>query len=463
MFSEVLILDPPDHSVADLRDAVATQLPTGCPVELIDSAASLRERLERSAGIQLVVVHAERGDGTRNGLKLIGQLRERWPDLLIVAAADHGSVASAAEAISAGANDFLVRGEQLAERTATLLSKLQGLVSLLEAKQALHQHNADLQEAIQARYHIVGQSPQIMRMISRIERVADVPRPLLITGERGTGKELVARAVHNAAGDARRPIVTVNCAAFSDALLESELFGHERGAFTGADETRSGKFELADGGTLFLDEVAHMSLGFQQKILRVVEYGTFNRVGGHRELKTNVRVIAATNADLKSRIRTGKFLSDLYDRLAFEVIDVPPLRQREGDVEVLARHFLNQFAREIPAFRGKSLAKSSLRMLNRYSFPGNVRELKNIIERAAYRDTTNEITPEDIGMLAEESAHLAKGNFHERVEAYSRRLISDALRRAEGNQTKAARMLGLSYHQYRYYLRKYRDAAPAEE
>ena len=463
VFSEVLILDPSGHMAGDLRDSFAAQLPADCHVELIDSSVLLWERLERSAGIRLVVIHAERGDGTRNGLELITQLHERWPDLLIVAVADQGSVASAAEAIAAGANDFLVRGGQLAERTATLLSKLHGLVSLLEARQVLDQRNADLQETIQARYHIVGQSQQIQQMISRIERVAHVPRPLLVTGERALARNWWREPFTTPPATRGRPIVTVNCAAFSDALLESELFGHERGAFTGADDTRSGKFELADGGTLFLDEVAHMSLAFQQKILRVVEYGTFSRVGGQRELKTNVRVIAATNADLQTRIRTGKFLSDLYDRLAFEVIEVPPLRHRKGDVEVLSRHFLNQFAREIPAFRGKSLASSALRMLNRYSFPGNVRELKNIIERAAYRDTTNQITPEDIGMLAEESAQLAKGNFHQRVEAFSRRLISDALRRADGNQTAAARLLGLSYDQYRYYLRKYRAETPTEK
>lgn len=457
MFSQVLFLDPPNHAIVDLRDTIAAQLPPESQVQLVTRLPDLLGLLEQGRGVQLVVVHVDEGDGAVRGPQLLEKLRRGHPELLIVAVADRGNVTSASTAIAAGANDFLVRGDRLAERTATLLEKLQGMVSLIEAKQALRQHNADLQEAMQARFHIVGQSPQIMRLITRIERVANVPRPLLITGERGTGKELVARAVHQLAGNGQRPIVTVNCAAFSDALLESELFGHERGAFTGADETRSGKFELADGGTLFLDEIGHMSLAFQQKILRVVEYRTFSRVGGHRELSANVRVIAATNADIKSQIRAGKFLSDLYDRLAFEVIDVPPLREREGDIEVLARHFLNQFAREIPAFLGKTLAASSLRMLNRYAFPGNVRELKNIIERAAYRDTTNEITPEDIGLLSEEPVHLGKGTFNERVEAFRQQLIVDALYRSQGNQAQAARSLGLTYHQYRYYLRKYRS------
>lgn len=249
--------------------------------------------------------------------------------------------------------------------------------------------------------------------------------------------------------------MTVNCAAFSSALLESELFGHEPGAFTGADETRHGEFEQASGGTLFLDEIAHMSRPFQQKILRVVEYGTFTRVGGHREQKTSARIIAATNVDLKEKIRQGDFLSDLYDRLAFEVIRVPALRDRTGDVEVLARHFLNQFALEIPAFLGKALARSSVASLHSYSFPGNVRELKNIIERAAYRDTTNEITPEDIGMLPEQRQAELEGGFRQRVDNYCRELIDEAMRKSGGNQAQAARLLGLTYHQFRHYHRKY--------
>ncbi len=168
-----------------------------------------------------------------------------------------------------------------------------------------------------------------------------------------------------------------------------------------------------------------------------------------------MRIISATNVDLKARIREGGFLSDLYDRLAFEVLEVPPLRTRSGDVDVLAQHFLDQFSLEIPAFKGKSLAASALRLLRGYSFPGNVRELKNIIERAAYRDTTNEITPEDIGMLPSPRQRQEKGDFQQRVAAYSSGLITDAMKQADGNQAQAARLLGLTYHQFRHYLRKY--------
>jgi transcriptional regulator with GAF, ATPase, and Fis domain len=306
-----------------------------------------------------------------------------------------------------------------------------------------------------ARTRILGDSPQMLRLIEQIERVAHIPRPLLIIGERGTGKELVARAIHFASGRSAGRIITINCAAIGDTLLETELFGHERGAFTGAESARRGRFEQADGGTLFLDEIGNMPLPFQQKILRVVEYGTFTPVGGDKERKTSARIVAATNADLSGKIERGEFLGDLYDRLAFEVITVPPLRERPGDVEALAHRFLEHFAEEIPAFRGKHLADSALEFLRSYPFPGNVRELKNLIERAAYRDTTNEITPEDIGLLSSDAPIASGGGFMQQVARFSRRLLEHALSQAGGNRAEAARRLGLSYDQFRHHYRKH--------
>jgi transcriptional regulator with GAF, ATPase, and Fis domain len=306
-----------------------------------------------------------------------------------------------------------------------------------------------------ARTRILGDSPQMQRLIEQIERVAHIPRPLLIIGERGTGKELVARAIHFASGRSTARIVTINCAAIGDTLLETELFGHERGAFTGAESARRGRFQQADGGTLFLDEIGNMPLLFQQKILRVVEYGTFTPVGGDKERKTSARIVAATNADLRGKIERGEFLGDLYDRLAFEVITVPPLRERPDDVETLAHRFLEHFADEIPAFRGKRLADSALELLRSYPFPGNVRELKNLIERAAYRDTTNEITPEDIGFLSSDAPIASGRGFTEQVARFSRRLLEHALAQAGGNRAEAARRLGLSYDQFRHHYRKH--------
>jgi transcriptional regulator with GAF, ATPase, and Fis domain len=270
----------------------------------------------------------------------------------------------------------------------------------------------------------------------------------------------VARALHFAAGAASRPLITINCAAFNDTLLESELFGHERGSFTGADALHPGRFELASGGTLFLDEVGHMSLSFQQKILRVVEYGVYQRMGGIAELRTTARIVAASNCDLRQRIVEGAFLADLYDRLSFEVLEIPPLRQRGSDIELLARHFLAEFARDTPDLPAKTLSAAALRALARHAFPGNVRELKNVIERAAYRDTRNEIGPADLGLAADEPVPPS-GTFEQRVDAYRRGLIESAMAQSGGNRAAAARQLGLTYHQFRYYAKKYFDPTQA--
>jgi psp operon transcriptional activator len=238
-------------------------------------------------------------------------------------------------------------------------------------------------------------------------------------------------------------------------LLESELFGHERGAFTGADTSRRGKFELADGGTLFLDEIAHMSRAFQQKILRVVEYGVFQRVGGVVDLRSTARIVTATNCDLREKIRRGEFLADLYDRLSFEVIEVPPLRQRGIDIELLATHFLEEFARETAINPLRKLSTAALTALREYSFPGNVRELKNIIERAACREGSVEIGTADLALSSEGDLLHGGGSFEEKVDTFCQRLLSEALNQSEGNQAAAARLVGLSYHQFRYYAKKY--------
>jgi DNA-binding NtrC family response regulator len=316
----------------------------------------------------------------------------------------------------------------------------------------LHEQNARLREVERDRFRLVGDSPEMREVRQAIARVAVIPRPVLIVGERGTGKEFVARAIHAASGRGGRPFVAVNCAAFPESLLESELFGHERGAYTGADRLTRGTFEQASGGTLFLDEISHMPLAFQQKILRVVEYGSFTRVGGTHEIAVSVRVLAATNTDLTEAIRAGSFLADLYDRLAFEVVRVPALRERQGDVAVLARYFLREFLREVPALGSKGFADDALALLEQYPFPGNVRELKTIVERAAYRDTTQEINVEDLALPV--AARGAEGTFEGRVEAFQRRLIQGALSTAKGNQAEAARQLGLAYHQFRYYAQK---------
>ncbi len=458
-----LILDTPDKALAPLEDAFREACDRKCEVERPLSLGELREKLHSGLPWDVVVADYGLGDGTHAGAGLIEAIREACGDLPLVAVAERGNVELASQAIEAGASDYMVRAGKLTDRVHTLLEKIGPTLELLHRNRMLREQNMLLQRAASERYEIVGDSRQINEVLDRIGRVAAIPRPVLLTGERGTGKELVARAIHVAGGDSARPMVSVNCAAFSDNLLESELFGHEKGAFTGAEARVHGKFELASEGTLFLDEIGNMSLPFQQKILRAVEYGTFTRVGGSEEVQVSTRVIAATNVDLKTRMEAGDFLRDLYDRLSFEVIHVPALREREGDTAILARHFLNQFMQEIPALQGKRLSRSAIEVLEAYSFPGNVRELKNIIERAAYRDTTNEITPSDIGMLPRENLPVQGRTFREKVEGFKKQLILDALAEANGNQAAAARALGLSYHQYRYFLKKYESKPPAGE
>ena len=401
MQAHLLIFEPPDQPLADLRRVIADLLGDSAEVDVVADAQTLLQRVRRDASLDLVVVsYAENGQLVAGIADLLKNLRACDAQLPVVAVARHGDVKLAAEAVEAGATDFLVLGDRLEERVRTLLGKLRRIVSLLRQNRALSEQNRQLRGTDAERFRLVGESPEIREVRERIVRVAAIPRPVLIIGERGTGKELVARAIHAASGRGDAAFVAVNCAAFAETLLESELFGHEKGAFTGADRLVPGKFEQASGGTLFLDEISHMPTAFQQKILRVVEYGTFARVGGTREVRVNARVVAASNADLDEGIREGWFLADLYDRLAFEVVRVPPLRERRGDVPILAVHFLREFLREVPALGEKGFAADAMAMLEAYTFPGNLRELKTIIERAAYRDTTHEINVEDSGTAA---------------------------------------------------------------
>ena len=456
MLRHLLVVETPDDSLADLRAALEGLPESGVRLELeiVRDAAAVGRRLGEQPAIDVCVVPYPDGDGRTPASGVMRAIRAIDATVPLIAVAARGDVNLAADAVDAGATDFLVRGDRLRERLQTLIGKVRRTLALVDRNRDLSEQNLRLRQVDRERTRLVGESPEILEMIERIRRVAVIPRPVLIVGERGTGKELVARAIHAGAGRPDRPFVPVNCSAFPETLLESELFGHERGAFTGAERLVHGRFEQADGGTLFLDEISRMPLPFQQKILRVVEYGTFARVGGTHEIRSRARIVAASNADLQEAIRQGGFLPDLYDRLAFEVVRVPPLRDRQGDVRVLAGHFLKEFLLEVPALGDKTWDEAALAALERYPFPGNVRELKTIVERAAYRDTTREINLEDLALP--EVVAAGAGTFRERVEGFERQLIRDALSASGGNQADAARRLGLAYHRFRYYARKYR-------
>ena len=339
---------------------------------------------------------------------------------------------------------------------------------------------------------MIGEAPAWLSAQEHVSQVAPLDRPILVIGERGTGKELIGERLHFLSKRWDGPFIKVNCAALSEQLLDSELFGHERGAFTGATEQRRGRFELADGGTIFLDEIATASAQVQEKLLRVVEYGEFQRLGGSKVLTTNVRIVGATNADLPGMVKAGTFRADLLDRLAFDVITLPPLRARPGDASLLADFFARRLAVEIgqdfPGF-----APSAIAAIEAHDWPGNVRELRNFAQRLAHRSMLvspgepivfdpaaldpfdspwrpagtakpdrgapqDSADPQSPGVLMTMPGRIdpsVSADFAAQVAAFEMRLIDEALAWSKGHQGEAADALGLSYHQFRGLLRKH--------
>lgn len=349
-------------------------------------------------------------------------------------------------------------------------------------------HSDPTDEAHGTFQEALGQSEAFLTFQERLSRVAQVDRPVLILGERGTGKELAASRLHFLSKRWEEPFVALNCSALTPTLIESELFGHEAGSFTGARERRLGRFETANGGTLFLDEIGAIPVQVQEKILRVVEYGSFERVGGSKSVRVDVRILGATNTDLIDLARKGKFMLDLLDRLSFEVLIIPPLQKRGEDISLLANHFASRMGFELGLPEVPEITEDAMRLLEEYTWPGNVRELKNVIERAVYRsgDTLIEASeiifdpfkefskefrrsspgegadetvdaPTQGPRLAEEKVSLDKP-LAEAVQDLELRMLQRGLHEAKFNQRKAAELLGLSYHQFRGLYRKYQDA-----
>jgi psp operon transcriptional activator len=332
----------------------------------------------------------------------------------------------------------------------------------------------------------LGKSETFLFFQQQLARVAGVSRPVVLIGERGTGKELAAARIHYLSPRWSGPFIKLNCAALAPSVLESELFGHEAGAFTGANRQREGRFESAHGGTLFLDELGLMPLAVQEKLLRVVEYGTFELLGSSEEIAVDVRLVAATSVDLRSLVAEGRFKADLLDRLSFQILYLPPLRLREGDIPVLANHFAQRFAIELGLKSTPSLSPSALAELQRYDWPGNVRELKNVIERAVYLSETPEISLVTLNPFnppfalsgAGQTAHsmAAEGNrsepaspgaqfpvdFDSVIRLQEVRLVRSALAAAHYQQHQAARLLGLTYDRFRGLYRKYKDSLERE-
>ena len=395
-----------------------------------------------------------------SGVDVVRRAKEIRQDIVAIMITAFKSTESAVEALRLGAHDYLEKpfdNEQLKKKV----------------RNALEQRRV-------REYTILGDSPQIKEVRERITRVAPTNSTILITGESGTGKELVARAIHSQSKRSARPFVPLNCGALPETLLESELFGHEKGAFTSADSTKKGLVEAAERGSIFLDEIGEMSLMMQVKLLRFLQERRFRRVGGTVELDADVRVIAATNQDLAKMVEAGDFRRDLFYRVNVIKVDVPPLRDRKEDILPLARHFIDRFNRQMGK-ELKGLAASAMRTLDSYTWRGNVRELENVIERAVALEDSDKVQAEslDLGDIPGEDRRFAQYSmgepsaaiggasdgpeklpesgfvFEEHVQSIEREYLAHALQQAGGVKVRAAGLLGMSFRSFRYYLKKY--------
>ncbi len=386
-----------------------------------------------------------------SGADLLQAVHAINPETPVILMTAFGSIEAAVSAIQGGATDYLTKPLNLDE----LLYRIRQVSD----RYRIIAENRELREALQSRHRIegiIGESGQMLEVVSLVRRVAPSEATVLIRGESGTGKELIAKAIHFASPRASGPLVKVNCAALPETLLESELFGHEKGAFTGALTTRQGRFELANGGTLFLDEIGDLPLHLQAKLLRVLQEREFERVGSSRPVHVNVRILAASHRPLEALIKAGQLREDLYYRLNVVTILIPPLRERRSDLSLLIDHFLRLFAEK----NGKTirgLTHEARDILLRYDYPGNVRELENIIERAVVltRDDVIGIGELPLTVQNPEVKGDRETNLTVAMEGLERRMIRDALARSDGVQTQAAELLGISERGLRYKLIKY--------
>ncbi len=418
----------------------------------VEAAGSVDEALRLAAARPIDLVLTDLRMPGRTGLELLEDLHKLNPEVPAIVMTAYGTVQSAVEAMKRGAADYLSKPIDLDE--------LEVLVARTLERRALVSENRALREQLESRYRLQGLETANARMAEAINmagRAAASRAIILVRGESGTGKELLARAIHHASPRRRGPLVAVNVAALPETLLESELFGHERGAFTGADREHRGRFELADGGTLFLDEIGDLPPGTQVKLLRVLQEQSFQRLGGTKTLQVDVRVIAATHRDLPAMAKAGQFREDLYYRLNVVSIELPPLRERREDIPLLVEAFLKRFAGEGQA---REVSKEALDRLVKHDYPGNVRELENLVHRAVVLSRGPLLTTADLPLgvrelRAERAGRRAAPPSPGAWRPSRRGLIREALERAEGVQTRAARLLGMSERHLRYKLQKY--------
>jgi two-component system NtrC family response regulator len=393
-----------------------------------------------------------------DGIELLENIRSINNEIPVIIMTAYATVEKAVTAMKKGAFDYVTKPFQNEELKITVRKA----IDLYKLKR----ENLNLRHEVSRKYqfgNIIGNSPAMLNIYDMIEKVAATKATVLITGETGTGKELVAKAVHYNSPRKNNAFVSVNCAAIPETLLESELFGHEKGSFTGAIAMRKGRFELADGGTIFLDEIAEMPTALQARLLRALQEMEFERVGGTKTLKINVRVIAASNKDLKKEVEAGTLREDLYYRLNVVHLRLPPLRERPGDIPLLAAHFLQKYSQELGK-GGLEISPAVMRGLYTRSWLGNVRELEHVIERAVILSSGREITPADMASEAQEAENIdldidrfipMQVKLNEALEDVEAKMIKRALARAGNVQTHAAAMLGITKYLLHYKMKKY--------
>ncbi|MDQ2936511.1 MAG: sigma-54 dependent transcriptional regulator [Acidobacteriota bacterium] len=425
----------------------------------VTEAADARSALKEisTAPHKLVLTDLRMPNGS--GLDVLRAARAADGGIPVIVMTAFGSIDEAVQAMKDGAHDFL---QKPVDSNHLLL-----LVERALEQERLRTENILLREEWSRRYgfpRIIGESETIKRAVTETQRVAQTEATVLLLGESGTGKELFARAVHHLSGRRDKPFVAINCAAIPETLIENELFGHERGAFTGAGDRRLGKFELASSGTVFLDEIGELPLAVQGKLLRVIEEKVVDRIGGRAPITVDVRVVAATNKDLKAAVESGEFRRDLFFRLAVFPLEIPPLRDRENDIVLLAKHFASQLGKELRG-REAALSEGAFAALRAHNWPGNVRELENAIERACILSDTMLLEPKDLGLAAtaSESSEALKsfdltGSLSEAtqrvVRVVERHKILETLETNNGNKNQTAEDLGVSY---KTLLTKIRD------
>jgi DNA-binding NtrC family response regulator len=415
----------------------------------VTAAASAEEALAHSDRLRCDIALLDLHLPGMSGIDLLTQLKQRQPGIEAILLTAHGSIETAIQAMKCGAYDYLTKPFHLPELEMYVQKAYEKVQLVRRERQWVEQMSFE-----SLRYRLIGSSPQMHRIRQLIEKVAPTEATVLVCGASGTGKELVARALHYNSARRDRPLVTINCAALQETLLESELFGHEKGAFTGATQAKPGLVEVAEGGTLFIDEIAEMAPGLQAKLLRVLEDGHYRRVGSTQESQANVRVIAATNKVLAEEQKAGRFREDLYYRLNVVTIALPPLRERREDIPELVEHFLD--SRPLGGVHHR-IEPEALEALVRYDWPGNIRELANVLERAQILAEEQVITLDDLPDILADSTpeSLSASGDARQLREVERRHILAVLHQERGNKVHAARVLGISRRALYRLISKY--------